>query len=102
MDAVRRLRVVSFDNAVNQVNAGLLLERNLHFEEAFDAFDSAAAIDPSNDHAVSRARFWRATLDRASAVANAEQRSELVAGALIDSGRADLALRVLRRAAPAN
>ena len=96
MDAVRRLRVVSFDNAVNQVNAGLLFERNLRFEEAFDAFDTAAAIDPSNDLAVQRSRLWRDALARAAGVPDPTARAQLLAAALVDAGQADLALRVLR------
>ena len=95
--AVRSLRVVSFDNAVNQVNAGLLLERNLRFEEAFDAFDTAAAIDPANDLAVRRARFWRETLARADAVPDAGQRAELLALALAEAGQVDLGMRVLEQ-----
>jgi hypothetical protein len=98
MGAVRSLRRVSFDNAVNQVNAGLLLERNLHFEEAFDAFDTAAAIDPANDLAVQRARFWRETLARADALTDPRQRVELLALALAEAGQVDLGLRVLDQA----
>ncbi len=98
LGAVRSLRLVSFDNAVNQVNAGLLLERNLRFEEAFDAFGTASAIDPSNDLAVRRARFWRETLARANAVGDARQRAELLSLALAEAGRVDLGLRVLDRA----
>jgi tetratricopeptide (TPR) repeat protein len=102
LEAVRSLRRVSFDNAVNQVNAGLLLERNLRFEEAFDAFDTAAAIDPANDLAVRRARFWRETLARADAVGDAGQRAELLALALAEAGQVDLGLRVLDQARETN
>ena len=96
MAAVQRLRAVSFDNAVNQVNAGLLFERNLHFEQAFDAFDAAAAIDPSNDLAVQRSRLWRDALARAAGVPDPPARAQLLAAALVDAGQPDLALRVLR------
>jgi tetratricopeptide (TPR) repeat protein len=94
--AVRTLRRVSFDNAVNQVNAGLLLERNLEFREAFEAFDSAAQIDPSNDLAVQRARLWRETLAAVGGMRNPAERAERIATALLDAGQSDLALRVLR------
>jgi hypothetical protein len=94
--AVRTLRRVSFDNAVNQVNAGLLLERNFEFREAFEAFDSAAQIDPSNDLAVQRARLWRETLAAVGGVRNPAERAERIATALLDAGQGDLALRVLR------
>jgi hypothetical protein len=65
--AMQRLREISFDNAVNQVNAGLLLERNQHLEDAHDAFETAAKIDPSNELAVRRAELWRETLGRSDA-----------------------------------
>jgi tetratricopeptide (TPR) repeat protein len=94
--AVRTLRRVSFDNAVNQVNAGLLLERNFEFREAFEAFDSAAQIDPSNDLAVQRARLWRETLAAVGGLRNPAERAERIATALLDAGQSDLALRVLR------
>jgi hypothetical protein len=94
--AVRTLRRVSFDNAVNQVNAGLLLERNLVFREAFEAFDSAAQIDPSNDLAVQRARLWRAALASIGGVRDPAQRAERLAAVLLDAGQSDLALQVLR------
>jgi tetratricopeptide (TPR) repeat protein len=94
--AVRTLRRVSFDNAVNQVNAGLLLERNFEFREAFEAFDSAAQIDPSNDLAVQRARLWRETLAAVGGIRNPAERAERIATALLDAGQSDLALRVLR------
>jgi hypothetical protein len=96
LTAVRRLSAVSFDNAVNQVNAGLLLERNLVFREAFEAFDSAAQIDPANDLAVARARLWRETLAAVGGVRDPAQRAERIAAALLDAGQSDLALRVLR------
>lgn len=102
LGAVRSLRFVSFDNAVNQVNAGLLLERNLCFEEALEAFDTAAAIDPANDLAVRRARFWRETLARADAASDAGQRAELLALSLAEAGQLDLGLRVLDQAANTN
>jgi tetratricopeptide (TPR) repeat protein len=98
LGAVRSLRFVSFDNAVNQVNAGLLLERNLCFEEALGAFDTAAAIDPANDLAARRARFWRETLARADAVSDAGQRAELLALSLAEAGQLELGLRVLDQA----
>jgi hypothetical protein len=94
--AVRTLRRVSFDNAVNQVNAGLLLERNLVFREAFEAFDSAARIDPSNDLAVQRARLWRETLAAVGGVRDPVERAERIAAFLLDAGQGDLALLALR------
>jgi len=98
LTAVRMLRAVSFDNAVNQVNAGLLLERNLELREAFEAFDSAAQIDPANDLAVARARLWRAALATVGGVRDPAQRAERLAAALLDAGHSDLALRILRGA----
>jgi hypothetical protein len=95
LEAVRSLRRVSVDNAVNQVNAGLLLERNLRFEEAFDAFDTAAAIDAANELAVRRARLWRETLARANAASDAAERAEILALALAEAGQIDLGLRLL-------
>ena len=95
LTAVRTLRRVSFDNAVNQVKAGLLLEWNLEFREAFEAFDSAAQIDPSNDLAVQRARLWRETLAAVGGMRNPAERAERIATALLDAGQSDLALRVL-------
>jgi hypothetical protein len=96
LTAVRALRAVSFDNAVNQVNAGLLLERNLLFREAFEAFDSAAQIDPANDLAVQRATLWRETLTSVGGERDPAQRAERLATALLDAGQSDLALRILR------
>jgi hypothetical protein len=100
MTAVRTLRAVSFDNAVNQVNAGLLFERNLLFREAFEAFDSAARIDPANDLAVQRATLWREALVSVGGVHDPAQRAERLATALLDAGQSDLALRILRGAEP--
>jgi hypothetical protein len=100
LDAVRVLRSVSFDNAVNQVNAGLLLERNLAFREALDAFDTAAQLDPSNDLAVQRARQWRATLGAVDGISDPTQRAERLAAAVLDAGQPDLALRILREVHP--
>jgi hypothetical protein len=94
------LRSVSFDNAVNQVNAGLLLERNLAFREALDAFDTAAQLDPSNDLAVQRARQWRATLGAVDGISDPTQRAERLAAAVLDAGQPDLALRILREVHP--
>jgi hypothetical protein len=102
LEAVRRLRAVSFDNAVNQVNAGLLLERGLRFEEAFEAFDRAASIDASNELAVRRARFWRDALARAASVRLPEERAALLAAALLDLGKLELARRALAGARAAD
>jgi tetratricopeptide (TPR) repeat protein len=95
MRAANWLHIVSFDNAVNQVNAGLLFERNLHFESALECFEAAAGLDPKNELAVGRSRFWRETLARASAVIDADAREQLVAEALLQIGRVDLAMRLL-------
>ena len=66
LEAVRRLEVISFDNDVNLVNAGLLHERSGRFDEARADFARAAAIEPKNELAVTRARFWREKLNAAA------------------------------------
>jgi tetratricopeptide (TPR) repeat protein len=98
LTAVRMLRAVSFDNSVNQVNAGLLMERNLEFQEAFEAFDDAAQIDPANDLAVQRATLWREALASIAGVRDPALRAERLATALLDAGQTDLALQILREA----
>jgi hypothetical protein len=56
LEAIRRLETVSFDNDVNLVNAALLHERSGRTDAARADFVRAAAIEPRNQLAVTRAR----------------------------------------------
>ena len=57
LEAIRRLERISFDNDVNLVNAGLMHERSGRLDDARADFERAAAIEPRNDLAVTRARL---------------------------------------------
>jgi tetratricopeptide (TPR) repeat protein len=98
LEAARLSMAVDFDNVRSFLNSGLLLERNLHFEEALAAFRHAAGIDDRDRLAAERTAFWTSVLDRAGRGRGGEERASRLAGALLDSGRPGLAAGVLREA----
>lgn len=96
---LHRNSAISFDNAINQVNVGLLFERNLHFEEAYDAFANAYRIDPLNGLAAQRVRMWEPLLAQLRDLSDNEARIRKLSSALFEIGKVELATKVLRQAA---
>jgi len=99
--ALTRAMEVDPDNDKTFLNAGLIFERALLFEEAMSAFETARTIDPRDDLALRKTREWESVLSRVRGAEGAEDRASRLAVALYEGGRGGLAIRVLREAADA-
>lgn len=91
------------DNTKTCTNAGLLLGRNLGFEEALAAFETLLRINPEDELALRKTSFWRKVLSSLEGVTEEQERALTLATGLFEGGRPDFSVGVLKsavRAAP--
>jgi len=92
---------VDFDNTKTFLNAGLIFERNLQFEEALAAYRRALHIDEKDELAARKTAFWEGVLDHVRDAGSPEDRVSRLGAALYENGRRHQAVRVLHEAVQA-